>query len=125
MIVFTSRTGNNRDIVSKISGIKILELNEQLVVTEPYFLLTYTDGLGEVPNKVWHFLHHDVSNVTNLRGVIASGNTNFGTDMFCKSADIISEKYNVPIIRKIELRGFYEDIKAIEESYKKLIVGDK
>lgn len=125
MIVYTSRTGNNKSIVDRLKGIETLELNENLVVEEPYFLLTYTDGLGEVPNKVWHFLNYDIKNIENLKGVIASGNTNFGTDMFCRSADIISQKYGVPVIRKIELRGFQEDIIAIEEKYKKIIKGDE
>ncbi len=126
MIVFASRTGNNRFIASKISeNIKTVELQENLIVEEPYFLLTYTDGLGEVPSKVWHFLNFNEKNIYNCKGVIASGNTNFGQDKFCRSADIISETLNIPIIRKIELRGFNHDINVIEECYKKIIVGEE
>lgn len=92
-----------------------------MLIHEPYFIFTYTDGIGDVPNKVLRFLE---SNSEWLKGVIASGNTNFGSS-FCKSADTIGKKYNVPIIRKIDLRGNSEDIKAIIDAHKIRIEGEK
>lgn len=123
MIVFASRTGNVRYIVRKldksIPTMEIIEGAEQFI-SEPYLIFTYTDGLGEVPERVSKFL--DIGdNAKYLKGVIASGNTNFGHNVFCFSADVISEKYNVPIINKIELRGYDKDIKIIEEAYEKII----
>lgn len=123
MIVFASRTGNVRYIVRKldksIPTMEVIEGAEQFI-SEPYLIFTYTDGLGEVPERVSKFL--DIGdNAKYLKGVIASGNTNFGHNVFCFSADVISEKYNVPIINKIELRGYDKDIKIIEEAYEKII----
>lgn len=123
MIVFASRTGNVRYIVRKldksIPTMEIIEGAEQFI-SKPYLIFTYTDGLGEVPERVSKFL--DIGdNAKYLKGVIASGNTNFGHNVFCFSADVISEKYNVPIINKIELRGYDKDIKIIEEAYEKII----
>lgn len=123
MIAYASRTNNNKDIVKRV-GIKSMELSSQTIVEEPYFLLTYTDGLGEIPSIVCEFLDYNDLNVSNLKGVIASGNYNFGHSLFCRSADLISEKYNVPVIRKIDLRGNSLDVKAIKDSYNKMIVGE-
>lgn len=124
MIVYASRTGNVRYIVGMLDkGIPTKEISQDLIVNEPFALFTYTDGLGDIPKIVQNFLSNPI-NSKNLKGIIASGNTNFGHDVFCKCADLISQKYNVPIIRKIELRGFHADYEAINEQYKKIIVGD-
>lgn len=117
MIVYASRTGNVRYIIDEL-GLPNIEITDDLIVTEPYLIFTYTDGLGDVPFRVEKFMKH---NHQHCKGVIASGNTNFGHSVFCKSADKISEQYNVPIIRKIELRGFQHDYDAIIEAYKLLI----
>lgn len=114
MIVYTSRTGNVRHIINKLN-LPNCEITKDLLVNEPYFLFTYTDKLGEVPPLVEDFLE---VNDHLLKGIIASGNINFG-DLYCKSADIISEKHNVPIIRKIDLRGTNEDIESIQNQYNK------
>jgi len=119
LIVFASRTGNVRYIVNKLN-LPSIEINDELTITIPYFIFTYTDGLGDVPKVIEHFLQR---NHTLCRGVIASGNTNFGINNFCGSADKISKKYNIPIIHKVELRGFNHDYLKIIDEYNKLIEG--
>lgn len=121
MIVFASRTGNIRNIISKLPSIHSVELEDDMLISKPYFIFTYTDGLGDVPSKVLRFLDN---NKLMLKGVIASGNTNFGST-FCRAANTISLKYNVPIIRKIDLRGNSDDIKAIIDAHKIRIEGEK
>jgi protein involved in ribonucleotide reduction len=118
MIVYTSRTGNVRYIVDQLD-LPNSEIIEGLVVHSPYFLFTYTDGLGDVPKKVADFLSNK-DNQLNLKGVIVSGNVNFG-DAFCKPAVLISNKFNVPIIRKIDLRGTNEDVVEIRKQYERCI----
>lgn len=118
MIVFTSRTGNIRHIVDKLQ-LPNLELSENLIMNQPYLLLIYTDGLGNIPGIVNSFLTK-MENIEYLKGVAASGNINFG-ESFCGSADIISETYGVPIIRKIDLRGKEEDVISIKTQYEKYI----
>ncbi|MBO2536685.1 MULTISPECIES: class Ib ribonucleoside-diphosphate reductase assembly flavoprotein NrdI [Rummeliibacillus] len=113
MIAFASRTGNVRSIIHRL-GLPNVEITEDLMMTEPFFVFTYTDGLGDVPPIVEKFLQN---NHSFCKGVIASGNSNFGHSVFCKSADTISRKYHVPIIRKIELRGFPRDYAAIVDQY--------
>lgn len=119
MIVYASRTGNVRSIVDKL-GIDSVEIKDWLIVIEPFFIFTYTDGLGNVPKIVEEFM---LNNHQYCKGVIASGNTNFGISNFCGSADKISEMYNIPIVHKIELRGFNNDYQRIIDEYKKIIEG--
>lgn len=121
MITYLSRTGNVRHIVDKL-GLPSEEIHNDLVVNQPYFLFTYTDGLGEVPEKVLLFLRKS-QNSKFLKGVIVTGNVNFGS-FFCKAGDLISITLHVPIIRKIDLRGSTEDIEAIKEQYKIYIEGE-
>ena len=120
MIVYASRTGNNRHIVSKL-GLPNVEIEKGLLVNEPFFLLTYTDGLGSTPSKVVEFMK---DNWRYCKGVIVSGNSNFGKAVFCKAADTLSALYGIPIIRKIELRGFNHDYEHIVKEYNKIIKGE-
>ena len=120
MIVFASRTGNVRYIVSKLN-LPSIEITESLTIKEPYLIFTYTDKLGEVPKKIEDFLQQ---NHQYCKGVIASGNSNFGDKMFCESADKISKQYNIPIVHKVDLRGYQHDYDLIVEEYNKLIKGE-
>lgn len=119
MIVYASRTGNVEYIVNKLN-LPSIKIEKGLTIKQPYFIFTYTDGLGEIPSKVSEFL---LNNYSYCKGVIASGNTNFGVNNFCGSADKISKMYNIPIIRKIELRGFEHDYQHIINSYNTIIEG--
>ena len=119
MIVYASRTGNVEYIIKKLD-LPSIKIEKGLIIKEPYFIFTYTDGLGEIPSEVSEFLLH---NHSYCKGVIASGNTNFGVNNFCGSADKISEMYSIPIIHKIELRGFESDYLHIISSYNTIIEG--
>ena len=113
MIVYASRTGNVRSIVQKLA-LPNVEITPNLIMGEPFLLFTYTDGLGNIPEVVAQFL---VANHALCNGVIASGNSNFGPSRYCGAADEISRLYNVPIVRKLELRGFQHDYDAIIDYY--------
>ena len=119
MIYYLSRTGNVKYIVNKL-GLPNTELTASTVVNEPYFLFTYTDGLGGVPSKVKEFL---LVNYPHCKGVIVSGNSNFGVNNFCGAANKINQQYGIPIIHKIELRGFEKDYQYIRNMYNKIIEG--
>ena len=70
-----------------------------------------------MPQLVEDFL---TKNNKYLRGVAASGNRNWG-DMFAKSADVISDKYNVPVLMKFELSGTINDRKKFESIYSQIV----
>lgn len=120
MIYYLSRTGNVKSIVGKLN-LPSCELNNDTTAEEYFLLFTYTDGLGKVPNKVLDFME---LNHSKCKGVIASGNVNFGESLFCKSADTINELFNVPIVRKIDLRGNNSDIEYIKNYYNNIFVGE-
>ena len=92
------------------------------VVSDPYVLIvpTYggsleiTGGSGAaVPRQVVAFLN-DAHNRSLCRGVIAGGNTNFGTD-YGRSGDVISKKLGIPYLYRFELLGTQEDVIRVRE----------
>ncbi|BFH65776.1 class Ib ribonucleoside-diphosphate reductase assembly flavoprotein NrdI [Paenibacillus azoreducens] len=110
LVVYDSKTGNVRRFINKLN-MRAVSIAEQEQVNEPYVLVTYTTGFGQVPEKVKTFLSH---NSKMLRGVSASGNRNWGPG-FAKSADTISDMYHVPVITKFELSGTSQDIETFVE----------
>lgn len=86
-----------------------------LDVREPYVIVVPTYGGGNpkkaVPPQVRKFLN-DPDNRQYIRGVIASGNTNFG-DAFCAAGDIIAAKCHVPFMYYFELMGTPEDRRKV------------
>lgn len=105
LVVYDSRTGNVERFVRKL-GMPALRLQENTTVDEPYVLVTYTTGYGQVPDKVVSFLNR---NGRYLRGVAASGNRNWGNS-FAGSADRISGEFSVPVVGKFELSGTGRDV---------------
>ena len=69
--------------------------------------------MGAVPKQVIKFLN-DEHNRGLCRGVISSGNTNFGT-AYCLAGDIISAKLHIPHMYKFELLGTAEDVSRVRE----------
>lgn len=88
-----------------------------LNVRKPYVLMVPTYGGGSarkaVPMQVKRFLNDPV-NRRFIRGVIASGNTNFG-DAFCAAGDIIAAKCRVPFLYYFELLGTPEDREKVRQ----------
>lgn len=113
LIAFDSRTGNVRRFVGKL-GMRNVQIDRELTLDEPFILVTYTTGFGQVPKRVATFLAH---NYHNLVGVAASGNRNWGNS-FAGSADEIANKYDVPIIAKFELSGTMNDVERFNERAK-------
>lgn len=85
--------------------------------TEPYVLIVPTYGGGDrggaVPKQVIRFLN-DPANRALLRGVISSGNTNFGA-AYCLAGRVISAKCAVPELYRFELLGTDRDVRAVRE----------
>lgn len=106
LVLYASRTGNVKRFIDKLD-MRVEYIKNVECVNEPYVLITYTDKFGEVPAEVVSFLnkHHEY-----LIGVSASGNRNWGSQLFARSADVISEKYGVPVISKFEMSGVKGDV---------------
>ena len=115
LIVYDSMTGNVKRFISKLK-LPAVQIQNQMTIDEPYVLITYTTGFGQIPEKVSSFLQ---KNSQHLVGVSASGNRNWG-ERFAKSADLISKAYNVPVISKFELSGTKSDVAYFEQEVSRI-----
>lgn len=83
----------------------------------PFVLIcpTYSDGEGRgaVPKQVIRVLN-DAETRSHLRGVIASGNRNFGAT-FALAGRIIAAKCDVPLLARFELAGTDGDVARIRQ----------
>ena len=125
IVYFSSRSENTHRFVQRLGlpAVRIpLNEREHLRVDEPYILIVPSYGgggtAGAVPRQAIRFLN-DVHNRQLIRGVIASGNTNFGS-AYCLAGDIISAKCQVPHMYKFELLGTAEDTTRVREGLLKL-----
>ncbi|WP_349428041.1 class Ib ribonucleoside-diphosphate reductase assembly flavoprotein NrdI [Microbacterium sp. LWS13-1.2] len=123
LVYFSSVSGNTARFIEKLGAralrIPLHATDPELVVDEPYVLVTPTYGGGQgrglekgaVPKQVIRFLN-DERNRRHIRGVISAGNTNFG-EHFCLAGDIISRKCNVPHLYRLEVFGTPEDVERV------------
>lgn len=109
-IYYASLTGNVRRFIAK-TGLTAEEISADTIVDEPFILVTYTIGFGEVPDIVASFLQE---NPDYLRGVAVSGNRVWGAN-YGLAGDIISRTYRVPLLLKFELSGTSEDVQTFTE----------
>lgn len=109
LIVYDSKTGNVKRFIAKLQ-LPAVQIEDRMTIDEPYVLVTYTTGFGEIPKRVSTFLQ---DNAKHLHGVSASGNRNWG-ERFALSADLIAEQYKVPVISKFELSGTKTDVERFE-----------
>ncbi|WP_411345288.1 class Ib ribonucleoside-diphosphate reductase assembly flavoprotein NrdI [Paenibacillus sp. WLX1005] len=118
LIAYDSKTGNVRRFIGKLkhASVQAVQIEEALQLNEPFVLVTYTTGFGQIPERVTHFLER---NHNRMLGVAASGNRNWG-DNFGKSADLISALYNVPIVYKFELSGTTGDAQRFVQEVEKI-----
>ena len=122
LVYFSNYSGNTKRLVEKLDGTAVRipidwDSSRPTIVDNEYVLVIPTYGGGSekpaIPRQVRHFLNIE-QNRNLLRGVIGTGNTNFG-EHFCKAANMISSKTGVPIIAKVEIFGTDEDVNKIKE----------
>lgn len=82
-----------------------------------YVLVLPTYGGGNdnntVPKQVVRFLNIE-KNRKLMRGVIGTGNTNFG-EHYCMAAEIIAAKVGVPLLYRVEVFGTPDDVQQVLE----------
>lgn len=122
LVYFSNYSENTKRFVEKITdaGIRIPvkpSNARNLIVDSEYVLVVPTYGGGNespaIPKSVKVFLNNP-ANRDLLRGVIGTGNTNFG-EHFCKAADMICKKTGVPLIARVEIMGTPEDVYQVKE----------
>ena len=121
LVYFSSTSENTHRFVSKLgfptARIPLRRTEPPLTVDEDYVLVVPTYGggsvKGAVPKQVIAFLNNP-DNRALCRGVIASGNTNFG-QAYCLAGDIIASKLGVPFLYRYELLGTPTDVARVKE----------
>ena len=121
LVYFSSTSENTHRFVSKLgfptARIPLRRTDPPLTVDEEYVLVVPTYGggsvKGAVPKQVIAFLNNP-DNRALCRGVIASGNTNFG-QAYCLAGDIIASKLGVPFLYRYELLGTPTDVSRVKE----------
>lgn len=122
IVYFSNVSENTHRFVQKLGlpahRLPVRAGDPALSVSRPYVLILPTYGGGKeggaVPKQVIRFLN-DPANRALIRGVIASGNTNFGAT-FCLAGDIIAHKCQVPVLHRFELLGTIEDVESVIKS---------
>ncbi|WP_311358742.1 class Ib ribonucleoside-diphosphate reductase assembly flavoprotein NrdI [Actinomyces oris] len=121
LVYFSSTSENTHRFVGKLgfpaARIPLRRTDPPLTVDEEYVLVVPTYGggsvKGAVPKQVIAFLNNP-DNRALCRGVIASGNTNFG-QAYCLAGDIIASKLGVPFLYRYELLGTPTDVARVKE----------
>jgi protein involved in ribonucleotide reduction len=127
-IVYFSKTSENtKRFVEKLASPAIRiplerEGDEPFTVSKPYVLIVPTYGGNkedkQIPEQVVDFLNLKV-NRGLLRGVIGTGNTNFG-ETYCRAAELISAKVGGPLLYRVELLGTQDDVEQVTERLDRL-----
>ena len=119
IVYYSSRSENTHRFVEKL-GLRAARIplgSEDIHIREPYVLISPTycgdGGKGAVPKQVIRFLN-DAENRSNIRGVIAAGNSNFG-ETYGLAGDVISQKCRVPYLYRFELLGTAEDVANVKD----------
>ncbi|MEI7027119.1 class Ib ribonucleoside-diphosphate reductase assembly flavoprotein NrdI [Paenibacillus sp. y28] len=110
LIVYDSKTGNVKRFIGKLN-MQAVPIDHEMIIDEPFVLVTYTTGFGQAPDKTLSFLKR---NHQKLKGVSASGNRNWG-EGFARSADRIADLYSVPVLSKFELAGTMKDVERFKQ----------
>lgn len=126
VVYFSSASENTRRFIDKLGlsaeRIPLLRIEPDLIVEEPYVLITPTYGGGDlrkaVPKQVIKFLNNP-HNRSLIRGVISSGNTNFGA-AYCYAGTTISAKCGVPELYRFELLGTARDVDNVRHAVETL-----
>ena len=106
LVYFSSSSENTQRFIERL-GLPAV----RIPLNEP----SYGGGgtAGAVPRQVIRFLN-DEHNRALLRGVIASGNRNFG-EAYGRAGDVIARKCGVPWLYRFELMGTQSDIENVRK----------
>jgi protein involved in ribonucleotide reduction len=108
-LYYDSKTGNVQRFIDKviqITGWTAQRIQEDMEVSEPGHLVTFTTNFGKIPTVTEGFMRQ---NSDRIFSVSSSGNRNWGRN-FAVAADKVSEMYDIPLAFKFELSGTMEDI---------------
>lgn len=127
IVYFSNVSENTKRFVEKLgfNAIRLplkWDVDTSFLVDKDYVLVLPSYGGGAegrtVPKSVVSFLNVE-SNRKLLKGVIGTGNTNFGSH-YCRAAEIVAAKTDVPLLYRVEITGTSEDITNVKERLEQL-----
>ena len=126
IVYFSSISLNTHRFVEKLGfqarRIPISPKESMEKIDRPYVLISPTyaddDGSKAVPKQVIRFLNQP-ENRDLMRGVIGSGNRNFG-EFYAYAGHVISKKCCVPLLYRFELSGTPMDVNNVQKGIQKL-----
>lgn len=122
-VVYDSRGGTTRhaaEHVAKLLGVPSFDVKHKETIDalyhyEAFIFFTYTDMLGKLSKRTRRFLF-DSPHAKRMKGVVANGSSDFiPKGVFGVAGDIISNQYQVPLIRKLDKGGTERDLREIQE----------
>lgn len=116
---FTHRFVEKLEVPASRIPIKAEEAGT-FTISEPCTLILPTygaNGRDFVPRQVIRFLNQE-QNRTLIDSVIGSGNVNFLED-YCRGAEIVAEKLQVPLLYRFELAGTQDDVDNVRKGLDK------
>lgn len=111
---FTHRFVEKLEVPASRIPIKAEEAGT-FTISEPSTLILPTygaNGRDFVPKQVIRFLNQEQNRLL-IDSVIGSGNINFLED-YCRGAEIVAEKLQVPLLYRFELAGTQDDVENVK-----------
>ncbi|TQS72880.1 class Ib ribonucleoside-diphosphate reductase assembly flavoprotein NrdI [Rhodobacteraceae bacterium] len=120
LVFYSSSSGNTARFVERLGcdAVRIpISMKAEIPPVPDTFVLicpTFADGEGRgaVPKQVIRFLNAPERRA-GLRGVIATGNRNFGTT-YALAGRVIAAKCNIPLLYSFELAGTETDLARVK-----------
>lgn len=110
VIAYDSKTGNVEWFANQL-GYPVRPVTSfDGEMKRPVFLITHTFGRGGVPTDTQTFLDHYADHVV---GLCVSGDIRWGS-LFALAGDKIRLEYEIPLVRKINIRGYASDVEAVK-----------
>lgn len=113
-LVYASRTGNVEKLVNRLNADHVLKITTgEETVDEPVLLITYTDGVGQLPAIVAGFVE---KNRPYIKEAAVSGNKERHLDTFGYAANVLKDTYHVPVLTVFNKDGDDETVSVIKSA---------
>ncbi len=124
IVAYASLTGKVKSFAERLQievpEVELVKIARDTVIEDPFVLITYTFGSGDIPREVNGFMDRCGNNIIAVAG---SGERNWGTHRFCKASIDISNRFNVPLLHTFEKSGFDSDVAIVATKIKELLKG--
>ncbi|MEC2335155.1 MULTISPECIES: class Ib ribonucleoside-diphosphate reductase assembly flavoprotein NrdI [Bacillus subtilis group] len=124
IVAYASLTGKVRNFAErlqkKLPNCEFIHVQKDMVINEPFVLITYTWGKGDIPKEVRLLLQNSGDKMV---AVVGSGERNWGEHRFCKASIDISGHHNIPLLHNFEKMGYDSDVEIVASKIKQLQKG--